>query len=938
MKGIELENYSLATHEAEGSQLQANRRQALTRLERVLQTPEEQVLREHQMSMTGAFYNHLKAGNHAGYMSEATGVGKSAVAVRLAEILGLKTFILSPTLQIADQNRKEAGRFAPSLRVTTYDGHSKDLSGDVITTTYQSTLNLTRGVKEDYDPSSVGFLICDEGDLGLGEQQHTIYRSFPNAIKLGLTATPYFAPLDGFIQRGIVDENEEWVGMFTNLIHETTLEEALERGILSPAHIYLLKTDTRVSDITILSSGEYRQSDLEKHFITESRNALVIGMLAGVDKIPGNIRINDAKRQELDAIHKMIAGKRTVILGINVDHIIGLEDELRRQGVSAASIHGLVSPDERRRILASHAEGVTQAVLGVNILGRGWDSPETEVTIHTKPNYSGRRVVQEFGRGLRPSPLTGKEEAIAIQLVDQFAKRNQSAVLITDIFDPEYVLRGASLGIQPNASRRERTNKPIVTFSGMDIEAIIEEARSRDLLKSRFTQGSIEEISKLLDKIVGEVLEQNPNMGIYELFRAVERDLPGKIPAVVQEKSVQAIASMDTNTRKLGEQALLLLNMKTILSALDLHIIEGVDTEEDREEMIASAITSTLGRLSNLKPNLPVPQQIHGAAVDGIVEYIAQKDNVPASWIRDPGNRQFIVTRIKERLVDGREKLDDEGLKALAEELSGETGINEERLFDYIKYITLLNMNLEESANVNEDSTVYEVVRNKLAEEVGGVLETLADREKRVIDLRFGLKDGREQTLEAVGREFGVKGERIRQIEAKALRKLRHPINSRRLRDYMDGDYGDVMPIKYKESPSSVQLEARRQDSMDYSDNPYSIELFDVPYFVKDHLIASGIREIGDFFSAAPSELLEGWTGNRQHLIWTVKGVLDSLGVGEDSRAESDTHLLYHITNGILYKEEKPSWLDVSARKALYRKGYEELSSFFSESINADNK
>ena len=66
------------------------------------------------------------------------------------------------------------------------------------------------------------------------------------------------------------------------------------------------------------------------------------------------------------------------------------------------------------------------------------------------------------------------------------------------------------------------------------------------------------------------------------------------------------------------------------------------------------------------------------------------------------------------------------------------------------------------------------------------VLETLTLREQKVLKLRFGLEDGRQRTLEEVGREFSVTRERIRQIEAKALRKLRHPSRSKKLRDYID--------------------------------------------------------------------------------------------------------------------------------------------------------
>ena len=73
-----------------------------------------------------------------------------------------------------------------------------------------------------------------------------------------------------------------------------------------------------------------------------------------------------------------------------------------------------------------------------------------------------------------------------------------------------------------------------------------------------------------------------------------------------------------------------------------------------------------------------------------------------------------------------------------------------------------------------------------LKETVEDVLSSLTLRERRVLQLRFGLEDGRSRTLEEVGRDFGVTRERIRQIEAKALRKLRHPTRSKKLKDFLE--------------------------------------------------------------------------------------------------------------------------------------------------------
>ncbi|GAA0295942.1 RNA polymerase primary sigma factor [Gracilibacillus halotolerans] len=115
-------------------------------------------------------------------------------------------------------------------------------------------------------------------------------------------------------------------------------------------------------------------------------------------------------------------------------------------------------------------------------------------------------------------------------------------------------------------------------------------------------------------------------------------------------------------------------------------------------------------------------------------------------------------------------------LKIAQEPVSLETPIGEEddsHLGDFIE---------DQEATSPSDHAAYELLKEQLED----VLDTLTDREENVLRLRFGLDDGRTRTLEEVGKVFGVTRERIRQIEAKALRKLRHPSRSKRLKDFLE--------------------------------------------------------------------------------------------------------------------------------------------------------
>ena len=157
-----------------------------------------------------------------------------------------------------------------------------------------------------------------------------------------------------------------------------------------------------------------------------------------------------------------------------------------------------------------------------------------------------------------------------------------------------------------------------------------------------------------------------------------------------------------------------------------------------------------------------------------------------------------MVETINKLIRIQRQLLQEYGREPTAEDIAKEMGITVEKVRE-IKKISQDPVSLETPIGEEEDSHLGDFIPDDdvqapvdaaaytmLKEQLMEVLDTLSEREKKVLMLRFGLEDGRPRTLEEVGKEFNVTRERIRQIEAKALRKLRHPSRSKKLKDYLE--------------------------------------------------------------------------------------------------------------------------------------------------------
>src|SRR6202048_5088528 len=179
-------------------------------------------------------------------------------------------------------------------------------------------------------------------------------------------------------------------------------------------------------------------------------------------------------------------------------------------------------------------------------------------------------------------------------------------------------------------------------------------------------------------------------------------------------------------------------------------------------------------------------------------------------WIRQAITRaiadQAPTIRIPVHMVEtinrliriSRRLLQDLGREPTSEEIAEQMEITAEKVREIIK-VSQEPVSLETPIGEEDDSHLGDFLEDHTAlapaeaashqllkEQVEDVLDSLTERERKVLQLRFGLDDGRSRTLEEVGKEFHVTRERIRQIEAKALRKLRHPSRSRKLKDYLD--------------------------------------------------------------------------------------------------------------------------------------------------------
>jgi RNA polymerase primary sigma factor len=295
------------------------------------------------------------------------------------------------------------------------------------------------------------------------------------------------------------------------------------------------------------------------------------------------------------------------------------------------------------------------------------------------------------------------------------------------------------------------------------------------------------EISKIEEEELVDPEKLMDSLSVDDPVRMYLKEI-GKVPLLTSDEEVelaQRIADGDESARQRLAEA----NLRLVVSIAKRYVGRGMmflDLIQEGNLGLIKAVEKfdyTKGYKFSTYATWWIRQAITRAIADQartiripvhMVETINKVVRTSRQLLQELG-REPSAEEIGKELDMAPEKV-DEILKISQEPVSLETPIGEEEdshLGDFIQ---------DDDASEPAEAASYQLLREQLVE----VLSTLTPREEKVLRLRFGLEDGRTRTLEEVGREFNVTRERIRQIEAKALRKLRHPSRSKKLKDFLN--------------------------------------------------------------------------------------------------------------------------------------------------------
>lgn len=284
-----------------------------------------------------------------------------------------------------------------------------------------------------------------------------------------------------------------------------------------------------------------------------------------------------------------------------------------------------------------------------------------------------------------------------------------------------------------------------------------------------------------------EIEKMQEDFPIDDPVRVYLKDI-GKVP-LLDSEAEKALAERMKNGDKVAKNMIIEANLRLVVSIAKKHVGKGMaflDLIQEGNLGLTKAVEK-FDYEKGFKFSTYATWWIRQAITRAIADQ-ARTVRIPVHMVETIHR----VNRVKKQLTQ------DFGREPTNEEISANVGMNADKVREILKY-SLDTVSLETPIGEEEDSHLGDFIPDDQSPEpselvnekerhdvIDSVLDTLTEREKKVIKLRYGLDGGPARTLEQVGKEFNITRERIRQIEAKALRKLRHPTRAKKLQDFFE--------------------------------------------------------------------------------------------------------------------------------------------------------
>ncbi|MDO8593911.1 MAG: DEAD/DEAH box helicase family protein [bacterium] len=722
----------------------------------------DKTLLPRQLETLGKISTFLERGYTEGNVKMPTGIGKTVIFSKFIEAAtksnAARVLVVGPTKIILKQNRWKLDAFSEVEAGAYYGDEKKDTTKGVTLTTYSSLRN---GIKNgDINPKDYDVLILDEAHRALGEETTAAVESFPeHVIKLGFTATPEF------------HEEKTVADILPVTIDSMSVREGIKTGLLAGLKVFMVPTKKDASSLE-RKGKDYQEEALSKIINTPDRNKLIV----------------DVYTQ-----NKIFNGKRAVAYCGGVTHAKDLVNSFLTSGVAAAYIDGATEETEREDILAKFKAGTITVLCNAEVLIEGFDEPEAEICINAAPTMSRVVAEQRGGRVLRRSKVKNNKVGYIIEITDEFGESENTPVLFSEIAGAAEIMPEKNDATK-DGTDTERNTKERVRRKQTDVQVTNDVIDDPELVMQLTNNNSKQRFERMFD------------------FAPAGWTYPTRLAHELNVKEVKIRSFAET--QKAGNPEWLKKYL-TVTDILTTHyhpeLVHRIrknfnpklfDTMTAKE--YAEKYVTTEARAAELleASNVSAKQKAHRYE-EGVYYPTRESESI----ISAEAKHEHEVEQSVDENADARyweeddrseEEKEQEYWDSFNEITGGEDGEDTEIEAgpDSVPF--------KEEVHQALSTDGLEGLTEEQIRQIHMVLETLPKRIQRVIHERFFAN----RTLEDIATEFKVTRERIRGIEAKGLRMLRHPSRARVLESILEGDEAnqdDMRDMRQKADINSAE-------------------------------------------------------------------------------------------------------------------------------------